>query len=197
VPPAHPICPAPAGQLAPQPGAPHSLALPPPGRPLPRRASHPELAGKGSKLVAAVAVGCRLRSGQRHVAPKVGCKLLRARRCLGRGAVEPVCRVWGRCVWVVDCLSAPPPRWGLQAPPSQRALAALDCPRPCCPPTSRGSRPSSCSASSDTATTLGLSSGWTSAREKHAPATGRGRVRGPSSTGSARSARLSKLGGMR
>lgn len=51
----------------------------------------------------------------------------------------------------------------------------------------------SASASSETATTRGAAKGWISAREKHAPGTGRGVVRGPSSTGSARSARLSNL----
>lgn len=61
-----------------------------------------------------------------------------------------------------------------------------------CPPTSAGSRSSSLRAPSDTTTTRGPSTGagWT--REKQAPATGRGRL-GPSSTGRARSTRLSNL----
>lgn len=63
------------------------------------------------------------------------------------------------------------------------------------PTSASASRPSRRRASGEAATSTGLSSGAGCAREKHAPDTGRGVVRGPSSTGSARSTRLSKLWG--
>lgn len=65
----------------------------------------------------------------------------------------------------------------------------------CGPQPTSASRPSRRRASGEAATSTGLSSGAGCAREKHAPDTGRGVVRGPSSTGSARSTRLSKLWG--